>query len=215
MLSSSFPHLFFIVIVARRKLWDFLPPFPRTEQQLQLRREELQLDGETLLIGKDEGAPQRRDGETADTFRACPKQKAFFQMFHHEKKTQRTRHLGDCDWKCLEWSKHVNGKKPILYCLIMWNPTGLSSNKRFKNQFGLWSGHSPSYDRGWWKNATTMPRLHKSAKDSPRLKDKAGDSTYSTECQQILQMDSKRRLDYCASQYLLPPQPHSPKARLI
>ena len=28
MLSSSFLHLFFIVIVARRKLWDFLPFFP-------------------------------------------------------------------------------------------------------------------------------------------------------------------------------------------
>lgn len=35
--------MFLIVIVARRKLWDFLPPFPRTELQLELRREEGQL----------------------------------------------------------------------------------------------------------------------------------------------------------------------------
>lgn len=51
-LSSSFPHLsffsfffwmFLIVIVARWKLWDFLPLFPRTELQLQLRGEEDQL----------------------------------------------------------------------------------------------------------------------------------------------------------------------------
>lgn len=40
---TSFFFFFFIVIVARRKLWDFLPLFPRTELQLQLRREEDQL----------------------------------------------------------------------------------------------------------------------------------------------------------------------------
>lgn len=42
-LTSIFFLFFLIVIVARRKLWDFLPLFPRTELQLLLRREEDQL----------------------------------------------------------------------------------------------------------------------------------------------------------------------------
>lgn len=72
MLSSSFPHLFFIVIVAKQKLWDFLPLFPRTELQLQLRREEDQLCRGTELRAayrcskKTKGASQREGSQTAN-----------------------------------------------------------------------------------------------------------------------------------------------------
>lgn len=72
--------MFLIVIVARRKLWDFLPPFPRTELQLELRREEGQLCRQRGSVGgrqgerhgaerKDEGAPHRRGLDMC--FRQC------------------------------------------------------------------------------------------------------------------------------------------------